>query len=379
MKGLPGTPSATPVQTRRLAIFVGDLEGRGAQRSSLNLLLGAHQKGIPCDLVLSAAKGELLGELPPQVRVFDLDAPRSLRTLPALLRYLRREKPWAMIAAEDHTNVVALFARRLSGFPKTITVSSHVQPSLWASGGSVLEKRYWLKQAVHLLYPFATARIAVASGLADEMADLFRLERRSLSVIPNPVVTPAFLKSSKGGPPHPWLEEDGTPVVLGVGSQTPIKGFSGLLEAFALLRGKMAARLILLGKGPEADTLEARAEALGIGADVSFPGFVPNPGLFFSHADLFVLSSRSEGFGNVLVEAMACGCPVVSTDCSSGPREILENGKHGPLVPIDNPPGMAEAMIKRLRSPRASGDLRAAAARFHVDRILAEYRTILQI
>jgi glycosyltransferase involved in cell wall biosynthesis len=363
----------------KIGLFVSDLGGRGVQRSFVNLSIELDRQGLDVDLVLFRSVGEFLNEVPDTVRIVDLGASRAIKALPALVRYLRRERPRTMITAEDHSNVVTLIARRLVGHPRRIIVSSRVSPTLWASDAPVWTKRFWLRQLVRMTYPMATARVALSNGMADEMSHLFGLRRESLSVIYNPVVTDALLQSARGPLPHPWLATGEPPVILGVGSPTKIKGFDILLQAFAILREQRPVRLMILGQGSEEDTLRRLAIELGIAEDVLLTGFVPNPAAYMTRASQFVLSSRSEGFGNVLVEAMACGCPVVATACSAGPVEILENGLHGPLVPVDNPPALARAMIDRLAAPRNSEALKTRAEIFRVERIVSQYRRILEI
>jgi glycosyltransferase involved in cell wall biosynthesis len=283
-----------------------------------------------------------------------------------------------MISAEDNTNVVALLARQIAGFPKVISVSSHVMPSLWVKRWNPLRKVFWLGLAVRTTYPLATARVAVSTSIAEEMSELLGLARESISVIHNPVTTPELAGSTEEEPAHPWLRQGDPPVVIGMGSLTPIKGFDVLLRAFADLRKTTGARLIVLGQGPQLGALIRLSQELGISEEVAFPGFVSSPQSYLREAGLFVLSSRSEGLPLVLVEAMACGCPVVSTDCSSGPVEILEGGRYGPLVPVDDTEALVEAMQARLAAPRDADGLRRGAERFRVDTILSEYRKILE-
>lgn len=363
----------------KIALFVSDLGGRGVQRSFVNLSIELDRQGLDVDLVLFRAVGEFLHEIPDTVRVVDLGASRAIKALPALVRYLRRERPRAMITAEDHSNVIALVARRVAGYPGRIIVSSRVSPKLWASDPRIWTKPYWLRWLARMTYPMATARVCLSSGMADEMSHLIGLRRESLSVIYNPVVTDALLQSARDPLPHPWLATGEPPVILGVGSPTKIKGFDILLQAFAILREQRPARLMILGQGSDEDTLCRLAIELGVAEDVLLTGFVPNPAAYMARASQFVLSSRSEGFGNVLVEAMACGCPVVATACSAGPVEILENGLHGPLVPVEDPPALARAMIDRLAAPRNSEALKNRAETFRVERIVSQYRRILEI
>lgn len=360
-----------------IALLVADLHGRGVQRVTLNLVQELHRKGFNCDLVLTRGEGELLKYVPSNVRIINLGASGAIKALPALIGYLRREKPEAMISAEDNTNVVALLARRLAGYPKKLTVSSHVSPGLWATNGAIWHKRYWLRHAVRLTYPMATARIAISRGMADEIASLMPLSRDTISVIYNPVVTPEFLAQANVASPHHWFAAGAQPVILGIGSLTPIKGFDILLQAFAELRKTTEVRLMILGKGPQINRLQQLAIDLGVANHVFFTGFVSNPAAYLAHAKLFVLSSRSEGLPTVLIEAMACGCPVVSTECSRGASEILEEGRWGPLVAVDDAMELTEAMQATLFKPPDPQHLKARSMDFLVDRVTDSYLDLL--
>jgi len=364
----------------KIALLVADLDGRGVQRLVVNLTIEFDRQRLEVDLVLFRSVGEFLGEIPDTVRIVDLGASRAIKALPALVRYLRRERPRAMISFEEHANVIALVARRLVGHPGRIIVTSHVSPKLGPPDAPVWTKRFWLRQLVRMTYPMATVRGCLSNGMADEMTEVYRLRRDSLSVINSPIVTDALLQSARDPLPHPWLAKGEPPVILGAGSLTPIiKGFDILLQAFAILREKRPARLMIVGKGPAEDSFRCQARELGVADDFLLTGFVPNPAAYMARASLFVLSSRSEGFGNVLVEAMACGTPVVSTACAGGPVEILENGLHGPLVPVEDPSALARAMIDRLAAPRGSEGLKNRAEIFRVERIVSQYRQILEI
>jgi glycosyltransferase involved in cell wall biosynthesis len=168
-------------------------------------------------------------------------------------------------------------------------------------------------------------------------------------------------------------------VLVAVGRLHEQKDFQTLLRAFALVRARRSARLIILGEGPERPALEAGVAKLGLTEDVDLPGFVPNPYAFMAGASQFVLSSRYEGLPTVLIEAMACGCPVVSTDCPSGPGEILDNGKYGRLVPVGDAAALAEAMEATLDAPPPAAELKARADLFHIDRVIDSYRRLLRV
>ena len=191
------------------------------------------------------------------------------------------------------------------------------------------------------------------------------------------MITSELLVRAKEPLDHPWLKPGAPPVILGTGRLVTPKDFSTLLRAFARVRVQRKARLVILGEGNRREELESLAQQLGVSADVALPGFVANPYPFMERAAVFVLSSAWEGFGNVIVEALACGCPVVSTDCPGGPSEILDDGAYGPLVPVGDDAAMAEAILAVLESSRDSGRLQARAAVFSEERAIDNYSDVL--
>jgi glycosyltransferase involved in cell wall biosynthesis len=236
-----------------------------------------------------------------------------------------------------------------------------------------------LPVVMRLTYRRAHAVVAVADAMAEDLARMIGFPRDKITVVYNPAVTPEMLAKAQQPAPHAWLSPGGPPVLVAVGRLHEQKDFQTLLRAFALVRARRSARLIILGEGPERPALEAGVAKLGLTEDVDLPGFVPNPYAFMAGASQFVLSSRYEGLPTVLIEAMACGCPVVSTDCPSGPGEILDNGKYGRLVPVGDAAALAEAMEATLDAPPPAAELKARADLFHIDRVIDSYRRLLRV
>jgi glycosyltransferase involved in cell wall biosynthesis len=201
------------------------------------------------------------------------------------------------------------------------------------------------------LYPQADMIVAVSEGVREDIAALTGLDHKRIIVIPNPVVTPELLAQADKPLIHPWFQAAEPPVILGVGRLTRQKDFPTLLQAFAEVRKRISCRLVVLGEGRDRNKLEALASTLGIENDIALPGFVANPYPYMVNARVFVLSSAWEGSPNVLTEALALGMPVVATDCPSGPREILQNGRHGRLVPPGRPGAMAKAIVEMMETP----------------------------
>jgi glycosyltransferase involved in cell wall biosynthesis len=223
-----------------------------------------------------------------------------------------------------------------------------------------------LPELLQHFYPLADAVSTVSEGVADDLARVTRIPRARIHTTYSPIVTPELAALAAAPPPHAWLAEGQPPVVLGVGKQKRQKDFATLLRAFAGLRREREVRLILLGRGPERERLLALGRELGIQQDVDLPGFVANPFAYMARARAFALSSAWEGLPSVLVQAMACGCPVASTDCPSGPAEILAGGAYGPLVPVGDAEGLAKALHALLSQPPAASVLRERAQVFDV-------------
>ena len=311
------------------------------------------------------------------------DADAALRHLPALARYLDSAQPRALLAATPYRNLEALLARRVGRQPIRVVVSEHndLRRGHPMGEGRSLQRLVALQRS---LYPTADAVVAVSRGVAEDVAARSGLPAERISVVYNPAVTPEIGSLSAAPVPHPWLAGDGPPVVLAVGRLGAAKDFPMLIRAFALLRGRRAVRLMILGKDKDprktakriAD-YRAQAAGLGVAEDVDFPGFTANPFAWMARASVLAVSSRHEGFCNVIAEALACGCPVVSTDCPSGPAEILDGGRFGRLVPVGDAAAMADALEATLAEPPAPDVLRARAQVFSLARAVDRYEALL--
>lgn len=337
----------SPTSPGPIAFFLPSVRGGGAQRVIVNLVQGITERGIPVDVVLATADGVFLDQLPPTARVVDLRGGRLIRSLAPLVRYLRRERPRVLVSSMSHANLIALWAARLAGgtTPVVVTVHNTMSQSTPDEGGLA----GWVSlQMLRRFYPRAAGIVAVSRGAADDLTRTTGLPRERVEVIYNPVITPAVLAQAGRRPDHPWLAPGQPPVILGVGRLTRQKDFATLLRAFAEVRRRRPARLIILGEGEDRPALESLARELGVEADVTLPGFHEHALGFMAASALFVLSSAWEGLPTVLIEALAAGTRVVSTDCPSGPREILQDGRLGGLVPVGDEKALAGAMLAAL-------------------------------
>lgn len=313
----------------------------------VNLAQGFADRGHAVDLVLAQAVGPYLDLVPDTVRLVDLKASRVLFSLPGLVHYLRRERPVAMLSALKHVNIIALTGKALARVPMRLAISVRNTHSI-SQQQSINRRSNVVSVLAKYLYPHADAILAVSQGVADDLSKSLGIEREKITVAYNPVVTEDIERTAAEPLGHPWFRTGEPKVVLGCGRLTRQKNFPLLLRAFKLVREKMEARLIILGEGEERPNLEQLCRDLDIQKDVDLPGFVENPFQYMNRAGVFVLSSDYEGLPGVLIQAMACGAPVVSTDCLSGPREILEDGKWGRLVAVGDERGLADAIVAAL-------------------------------
>lgn len=349
--------------TERVALFCPSLRGGGAERVMVNLASGFIERGLGVDLVLVKAEGPYLANVPPQVRIVDLGARRLVSSLPRLIRYLRSEKPVAMLSTQTGANVLALWCRRLSMASTRVVVretNSHNPSSLNRHGA----RSRLLPRLMRHFYPWADGIIAVSHGAAKSLARIAELDLDRIQVIYSPVVRSELYEGSINSINHAWFAPGEPPVVLSAGRLTMQKDFATLIRAFALLRDKVDARLVILGEGEQRAQLESLIQELALQDRVSLPGFVNNPYPYMARAAVYVLSSMWEGLPNALIEAMALGAPVVATDCESGPREILQGGQFGKLVPVGDAHGLSVGMLQSIQNSEFSGSRADALAPF---------------
>ncbi len=361
-----------------LAIFVATSGHSGVDRIVQKLLPEFTAQGLRVDVLRIEDHGPYLDTVPTGARVVPLHTSHVASSLPALVRYLRKEKPRALLTDKDKVNRLAIWARRLAGVPTRLIVRTGTTVS------KDLETRHpvqrWLQYAsMHYFYPWADAIVVPSRGAALDIAEFAALPVERISVIQNPIVTPALDKLADEPVDHPWFRPQQPPVILGVGELCGRKDFATLIHAFALVRKKRQVRLMILGRGRQKEKLWSLAQELGVQEDVSLPGFVANPYAYMKKASLFAQSSRHEGFGNVLAEALAVGTPVVSTDCPSGPREILQDGRYGTLVPVGDVSALADAIQNILEDPPLPAFLRQAAEPFRAENIAKQYMSVMGI
>lgn len=356
--------------TKKIAIFIPTLGGGGAERVALASANDLAARGHQVDLLLLETGGELIPLLAKSVRVVHLDAHRIVAALVPLTRYLREEKPDALHAVMWPVTIIAVIAHRLARSTARLAVSDQVTLSRQITGGAQLRLLKW---TTRLFYPLADIRITCSQAAAEDLANLSGIARDRIEVIYNPIVPPKRIAANAKAEAL-WT---GTgPRLITVGAMKEQKNHALLLDAFARLEAKDA-QLMILGKGPLQPKLEKQAERLGIAGRLILPGFAVDPWPYLASADLFVLSSDYEGFPLVLAEAMHAGLKVVSTDCVSGPAEMLDNGKYGRLVPCGDADGLARAIDAAIAEPAQPKKMRDRAIAMAGPAMIARYSELL--
>jgi glycosyltransferase involved in cell wall biosynthesis len=349
----------------------------GVERVMFNLIQGFLDRGIRVDLVLDFLYYSPFESLLPEgTRVVRLGVSSTLQRLPKFVGYLHREKPEAVLSATHFANEIACAAKVIARSDTRLVLTEHTNLSadIVDSIGKVRPRL--LPVTTRWLYPLADAVIAVSDGVADDMCRVSGLARERVTTVYNPIDFNSLAAMAKEPLSEPWFGVGEPPVILAIGRLEVQKNFPNLLRAFALIRAQRAARLILLGEGSQRNSLIALAKELGLEEDVSLPGFVGNPAAYMARAAVFAMSSSWEGMPVALIEALALGTPVVSTDCPSGPGEILDGGKYGDLVPMDDSEALAGAILKVF-----SGEKKVVAAewleRFDAGTITERYLELM--
>jgi glycosyltransferase involved in cell wall biosynthesis len=402
--------SATGARATRIAVMLPSLKGGGAERSMLNLINGFLARGRKVDLVLCQAKGAYLTEVPAGVNLIELEAVNGLRArwvamignlrhffallqpvllakkvvpeiarIPSLQHYLNTHNPDVVLSAITYANLAVIWAKQFSASRVPVVVSERIALHTYCTDPVNYRKKKWryLPQLVERTYPGADLVVAVSQAAADELVTHIGVSRESVTTIHNPVVDENLHVQARQPLDHPWFSSGEVPVILAAGRLTEQKDFATLLHAFALVRAQQPVRLVIVGEGRLREELQSLANELGVQDDLDMPGFVSNPFQFMARASVLVLSSLYEGLPGVLIQALACGCPVISTDCPGGSREILADGKYGALVDVGDAGAMADAIRASLDNPQDKAVLQERALDFSVDHAVDTYLELL--
>ncbi|SDY15126.1 glycosyltransferase [Nitrosomonas sp. Nm58] len=377
-------------ESLHVAVFLSGLTGGGAQRRSLLLARGFVARGCAVDLIVVHAEGPFRTAVAPGIRLLALEPCASrlpvirrikglwvISSLFALARYLATTRPDVLLATSIPANLAALWGRTLSRThtPTVITANLNLTKATAKWGALVAKRLRWL---IARAYGGAQAVIAISRGVADDLITVTGIPEKRVFSIYNPLDLERVTRQSRETVEHPWLAVGAPPVVLAVGKLKRQKDYPTLVQAFARVRAHREARLVILGEGEERARIERLVKILGVEADVYLPGFVENPFAWMARVSVFVLASAWEGLSNVLLEALACGCTIVSTDCPSGPREILADGAFGHLVPVGDDAALAAAIAAALSAPAQRERSAARAAEFGFDAAVERYLAVLR-
>ena len=377
----------------KITLFHLRLYRGGGERVLVDIARGLVESGVSVDFILMQGGGAYLKTLPPSVRVVEFNTRRILGTLPRLVWYLKRERPEALLAITKHTHLIALWAKLLSRVDTKIVLRIGIPFSLFFKKGKGLRETL-LPYFIQWFYPKADAFIAVSKGVADDLVTTVDVSPDKISVIYNPKPLSIIENESQEHVSHAWFRNKEKPIVLAAGRLRPQKDFRTLIKAFACVLEYADARLVIMGGGDERQSLEALVAEKGLSERIAFLGAVDNPYAHMARADVFVLPSLWEGFPNVLVEAMASGVPVISTDCPFGPREILapntknpknfnevERASYGLLTPVGNVHLLAQGICLLLSDTALAERLKEAGKvrvkEFDIDCVLKEYKSVL--
>ena len=377
----------------RIALVIPHLGGGGAERSVLKLARGLIERGYFVDLLLLKKLITLEDEIPPEARLINLK-PEPIHGIRDRIHLVRRFgfkifKFLRKSLLQDSRSVAAHIDKEqldcvLPSLPRAKTATllalgfASLNPVTIPTVHSVLmNRKRRFRKLYAILFPMSDHIVAVSDGVADKIALKLQIPREEISRIYNPVDIEKIAELVHAVPDHPWMLDDGPPVLLSAGRLARVKDYPTLLRAFRQVSRSRDVRLIILGEGSWRKRLENMVGNLGLEANVSLPGWVSNPYAFMSRASLFVLTSRYEGLGNVLIEALACGCPCVSTNCPSGPSEILDDGRFGPLVPVGDDSALAAAMERVLDSPPNKETLIKRAQEFSLDTSVDQYEHLI--
>lgn len=358
--------------TMKLSILMYTFGDGGVERMVVNTACGLASRGVDIRFLVGSEHGPYLDRLDPAITLETLPRQRVAR-MQRVVEHLRDERPDTLLVAKAPDARLALRARR----------SARHSPPIVMRPGTTISERVrgpagrWKLWRLARLYRRADVIIANSAGVREDIASVTGLAQDRIHLVRNPVITPDLDRLAAQPIEHPWFTQHNCPIIVGAGGLRRQKDFATLIRAFALLRQQRPARLLILGRGRQEQRLRELAAELDLGDDVHLAGFVDNPYPYLARSDLFTLSSLWEGSPNVLTEALALGTPVVATDCRSGPREILQDGRYGPLVPVGDPESLATAMARVLDEPPPADELKAAAGEYTLGRNAEHYHRIL--
>lgn len=369
-----------------IVFFLPSLEPGGTERNVVNLINNIDRKKHILSLVLGKAEGDFIKEINRDIPIINLGASSSLGLFFKLVKYFRKEKIDIFVSAFPRINIICISAIIFSRVKTKIVATEHslfsFLPIIAKTRWRRIFARFFLPAIGKIIYPQADLIVCVSKGIAEDFVKTVGCKEK-VKIIYNPVINDKIYELAEERISHSWFSDFEIPIIVAVGRLVECKDYPTLFRAFSLIAKKQNVRFVILGKGPEEYRLKQLADKLGLSENIAFLGFQENPYKYMKRASVFVLSSLQEGFGNVIVEAMACGTPVVSTNCPVGPGEIIENMKNGILVPVNDEKSLASSILKVLENPslakKFSIEGLARAEYFSVKKSVEEYEKVFEI
>lgn len=363
----------------KILFVIPSLTGGGAERVLILLLKYLDRSRFKLVLVVFNSENAYQRDWSPDVPVICLNRKNRFdlfRVLWTLSRIIKRENPSLFFSFLTYTNCLAMLAHNLANSRVPLLLSEHTNPKRSLKNQKFKKIK---KILIRNFYPKATGIIAVSQGVKEDLVNNYEVQQDKCFVIYNMVDIEKIKELTNKEVDHPWFEED-IPIIITCGHLKAAKNYPLLLRAMSLVLKKGSARLLVLGEGEKRSPLEKYAKELGVSRDVTFLGFQSNPFRYISRATVFVLSSLWEGFGNVIIEAMACGAPVISTRCPYGPEEIITDGVNGLLVPVGDVNALAKAILRLLKDDPLRKRLAKAGKKraedFRVEKMVGEYERV---
>lgn len=359
--------NSVPLISPKILLLSLSFENGGVERDTINLANGFTDLGMSVTMVVRERKLFFLSMLHSSVRIVVFNG-RNDRQLESELRdFLQRERHAVVLSAKDEDDAIAIRVKRK--LSNGISTRFYLRIGTPPATRAIEQKSFFLSRWLNHRRLGKTLAdcdgiITYSSGVAHELVDFYQVPPAKAITLPNPTMTPDFFEQANAEVAHPWFSPGAPPVIIAVGRLARVKDFPTLLRAFALVRSQRDCRLMILGDGKQKPKLAKLADELGIQLDIELHGFCQNPYAYLKRAALLAVSSIREGGPIVLIEALALGIPAVATDCPTGPREILQDGKFGKLTPPGDAEALAKALMETLDSPPDSDFLKASVASF---------------
>jgi len=362
-----------------IVLFIPSLRCGGAEKVFINLAEGLQQYNVKPIFFIADASGPFLKNIENKFSIINCNVKHVYQALPYLCSFIKRYNIPYLLSAMDHTNIISILAQKLVFANTKIFITIHSSLSQRLNNQSTNKERLLFK-LTPFFYKYANGIIAVSHGVAMDLVRHTKMPRNKISVIYNPVISTDIYKLSNESTQHPWLKDkEKIPIAIGLGRLVPEKNFSSLIKAIYRVNKVVKCRLILLGDGEERENLIALIDRMGLNDLVSLPGYVSNPYAYIRRASVFVLSSIREGLPTALIEALALGVPVVSTNCPNGPAEILANGRYGILVPVDDIEKMSASIIEILTKRMNFFIPKDWIEQFTIDKVTQSYLKLMGI